>query len=324
MSRSQAPSRAARAAALACILILCAPSAARGSAGAGPTRPAAAGPAALLPAGALGYSPVGEDRLYSSETLFDLIDGGAEVYRAFNVRRVASRRYGRRGAPDILVDVFDMGSSRDAFGAYHHDMRDGRDPGIGDESEIGGGALAFRKGRFFVSIVALDDTGPAREAMLALGRAIAGRIPRPGAAPEVLRLLPAEGLDPARVSYFHDWTYLNTRCALAEDNLLLLDGETEGILARYRGTGGGSGGAGTGSFTLMVVRYPSAARARRALAGFLSGYLPAADADGVGRRADGTWAAARAAGELVVVVLDAADRPGIGRLVEQILRARGR
>ena len=74
-----------------------------------------------------GNRQAGKESPVTADTLFDFIDGGAEVYRSFNVQRVVSRRYGRTGAPDLMADLFDMGSSRDAFGAYHHDIRDGKE-----------------------------------------------------------------------------------------------------------------------------------------------------------------------------------------------------
>ena len=251
-------------------------------------------PASLLPGRVLGYVPQEKDGVYTADTLYELLDGGAEVYRSFHVRRVVSRRYGKPGAPDILADLFDMGSSRDAFGAYHHDIRDGRDATAGTESDMAGSSLSLWKDRYFVSLVALSDSPETRQAVLELGREIAAKIRGTGERPEILRLLPRAGLQKKLVSYFHDWTYLNTRHVIADENLLLL------------------------------VRYPTKERAKQALERFLAGYLPGADREGIARRKDGKWAAARAAGDLVLVVLDAAERPDIGKMVSEVRRARAR
>jgi len=284
-------------------------------------------PASLLPGQALGYVLQDKDGVYTADTLHELIDGGAEVYRSFHVRRVVSRRYGKPGSPDILADLFDMGSSRDAFGAYHHDIRDGKDATAGVESDMAGSSLSFWKDRYFVSLVALADTPDTRQAVLELGREIAARIRGTGERPEILRLLPRVGLQKERVSYFHDWTYLNTRHVIADENLLLLDEETEGVLARYRDEAGKPAQPGKGSrpsHLLLLVRYPTEERAKQALVKFLAGYLPGADRQGIARRKDGKWAASQATGDLVVVVLDAAEKPDIGKLVSEVQRARSR
>lgn len=274
-------------------------------------------PAELLPDDVQGYVPQGKDGLYTPENLFDLLNGGAEVYRSFNVRLVVNRRYGKPDAPDIMVDLFDMASSADAFGAYHHDMREGETADVGHESERMGSALFFWKDRYYVSILAMRETQETERAVLALGRAIAANIPNPGVKPEILSWLPREGLQPTQITYFHDWAYLNTRFHLGDDNLLELDRETEGVLARYRSAAGSS-------FLLMLTRYPSDGRAGPALARFLGGYLPGADRPGVARRPDGKWAAARSSGDLVVVVLDADNRPDIEQLVAGVNEARTR
>ena len=281
-------------------------------------------PASLLPDGIDGYAPGEEDGIYTHDTLFQLIDGSAEVYRAFNVRLTVSRLYVKPDVPDIIADVFDMGSSRDAFGAYHHDLREGEDAGIGHESEYAGGALYFWKDRFFVSILAFDETAGTERAVRALGRAIAGKIPRHGAKPEILRLLPRNGPRAAQVTYFHDWTYLNTRRFIADENLLGLDRETEGILARYRSEDRAAERQRRDSFVLLLARYPSARLAGKALESFLAGYLSGASPQGALRRDDGTWAAAWRIDDVVVAVLDAVDEGAIGRLAAEVGEAADR
>ena len=52
----------------------------------------------LLPAEIQGFKPGGRDEIYSFDNLFKLIDGGAEVYRALNVRTVLDRRYVKKDA----------------------------------------------------------------------------------------------------------------------------------------------------------------------------------------------------------------------------------
>lgn len=289
-------------------------------------------PARLLPPGFAGYAPLEPDGRYTADTLFDLIDGGAEVYRSFNVRIVVSRRYGRPGAPDITADIFDMGLSADAFGAYHHDLREEGGVGIGQESELAAGALAFWSDRYFVSIVAFDEAPAIQRAVLELGRAIASRIGRSGRAPAITRLPAGAGLRTEHLIYFHDWVYLNTRRFLADDNLLLLDRDTEGILVRCRGEAGAAAAeratgpktAADAPFLLLLVRYPSEERARRALERFRAGHLPAADPEGVARRDDGRWAAAGRTGDLVAVVLEAGARPDMTGLLSSLARSRAR
>jgi hypothetical protein len=62
-----------------------------------------------------------EDRSFDPVTIFDYIDGAGEVYRAYNMQKCISRRYTTQNGPPIVMDIFDMGSSEDAFGVFTHD-----------------------------------------------------------------------------------------------------------------------------------------------------------------------------------------------------------
>jgi hypothetical protein len=278
----------------------------------------------LLPAEIQGFKPDGRDRIYNFDNLFALIDGEAEVYRALNVRTVLDRRYAKEGAPGIIVDVFDMGSSQDAFGAYHHDMREEKDAKIGQESEYAGGALYFWKDRYYVSVVALGETEDSTRAVLALGKAIAAGIPRKGAVPKPVEWLPPTGLISAQVHYFHDWVSLNRRYAIAEENLLELDRKTEGVLARYRCGSQAEGETRSQPFVLVLIDYPSRDDAERAHRRFLDKYLPRADEQGAARTKDSLWAGSRQVGTLFVGVFDAPNRAEVLRLLDEVSHAHGR
>ncbi len=216
-------------------------------------------PASLLPDGARGWERRGIDGDYGPDTLFDLIDGGAEVYRAFNVLRVVSRRYVHADRADIVVDIFDMGSPRDAFGAYHFDMREGEEAGIGAESELVGSSLAFWKGPFFVSLTPLDDDPVIRDAVLSLGRKIAAAAAEDAPPPALLSFLPPKGLVESQVHYFHDERILGLLLPLDGKAVPGLSDRTEGIVARYR-----PGTSDSSLSTLLLIVYPTEGDARKA------------------------------------------------------------
>ena len=277
----------------------------------------------LLPGEIQGFRPGGRDRIYDFDNLFELIDGEAEVYRALNVRTVLDRRYVKKGAPAILVDLFDMGSSQDAFGAYHYDMREEKDAKIGQESEYAGGTLHFWKDRYYVSVVALDETEDSTRAVLALGKSIAAAIPRTGTAPKLVEWLPAKGLIRAQVHYFHDWVSLNRRYAIAAENLLELSRRTEGVLARYRSRLHATGETQSQTFVLVLICYPSRRDAEQAHQRFLEQYLPNADEQGAVRTKENLWAGSHQVGTLFVGVFDAPTRAEVLRLMGEVSRAYG-
>jgi len=248
----------------------------------------------LLPDSVAGYKAGGAAEFFDGDNLFSLIDGGAEVYRSLNVRRVVSRRYEGPGAVEILVDIFDMGSPADAFGAYHHDIREGESAGTGQESEYQGGSLYFWKGRYFVSVVSLRRGTGVKKAVLSLGRAVAGAVRSEGTPPDLVAELPATGLLKSHLHYFHDWALFSRYVGLSGENPLGLSEKTEGVVGRYKSP----------RMIGLVIRYPSAKAAQSASGSFTDEVLAGKGA-GRPKRLDEGWAAFRIDGKLLWLVLEA-------------------
>jgi hypothetical protein len=253
-------------------------------------------------------------RTYDSRTIFDYIDGAGEVYRSYRFRSLEARRLEREGRPALLVDLFDMGSPEDAFGVFTHDL-DGEAQGIGQGSTYKAGLLSFWKDRWFVSIQAEEETPEARAAALALGRRIAASIPSEGRPPDLLGLLPREGLQAGRVRAFHDHLVLRHHLPLFRDNLLLLDAETAVVLAPY-----GEPPSGT---RLLLVRYPGERRAEEARRAFAGAFLAGDEGRGVARTAEGSFAGARRGGAVLAVVLGAPSEREARRLLDGAAAATG-
>lgn len=280
-----------------------------------------AGPEAFFPAEVDGWRPAGPEESYAAETLYQYIDGAAEVYLALGVVGARAMRYARDGQPEIIADVFDMGSGAGAYGAFHHDVRSGQPVGIGAESEQDGGALAFWKGRHFVSVIAVGEGPGVPEAVVALGRRIAAALPDGGAPPAIAARLPERGLDATRVHLVTNHALLNRHFFVADADLFGFGPGVVGIVAAYRAGGpdagvGAAGGADAGGgvgepYRLLLVSYPGAAgadAAATALSRFRAAFLAEAGADGALRLENGRWTAARAIGPLLAVALDAPSR----------------
>jgi hypothetical protein len=236
------------------------------------------------------------DHVYDAETIFQYIDGAGEVYRSYNMKLLVSRRFHKDGRPDIVVDLFDMGTSQDAFGVFTHDL-DGENMDIGQGSNYKAGLLSFWKDRYFGSVFAEEETGDTKPAVLELGRTIAGAIPKKGPVPRLLSYLPPDGLDTGRVTYFHNYSVLNYHFFVADKDILLLEQTASAVLAPYM-----TGGAKS---YLLVASYPDEAKAARAYESFSKNYLPDAKKTGIVRTEDRRWTASAKAGDIVIVVFSA-------------------
>jgi len=250
----------------------------------------------LIPREINGWKATHEGRVYNRQTIFDYLDGAGEVYLAYDFRQVFTRPYERDGEAPILVDIFDMGCSEDAFGIFSFE-RENEDRLLGQGSEYGGGLLRFWKGRFFVSILARRETAASKVGVLAIGQAIDRTIPETGPLPTLLRRLPPAGLLPHSVRYFHQHASLNYHYFLSDQNLLNLGTHTEAVLARYSGE--------EGKAYLLLVQYGSPAPAQAAAENFLRHYLPEGQEAGLAQCEDGQWVGVRSRAQWVAVVLEA-------------------
>jgi hypothetical protein len=245
------------------------------------------------------------DQTFDAETIFDYIDGAGEVYRSYNMKLLVARRFHKDGKPDIVVDLFDMGSPADAFGVFTHDL-DGEDLAVGQGSAYKSGLLSFWKDRFFGSVYTEEETAETKGLVLELGRRIAAAVPGEGAKPALLGFLPPEGLEAARVRFFHNFSVLNYHYFVADTDILLLGQGTDVALASYGGKDARS--------TLIVAAYPDGGAAAKARDSFSRAYMPEAAERGAVRTENGKWTAVRVHGRFVVVIFDmvsertAADR----------------
>ena len=231
--------------------------------------------------------------VYDRRSLFDYIDGGAELYLAFDFVKATACEYSAGKEDFIKVDIFEMKRAWGAFGAFAHG-RESIASEVGQGSEYVAGLLTFWKDRFYVSVLGYPETAAKRKAVYEIARAIAALIPGIGETPALIGALPKQGLVEASVRTFRHHALQNDYAFLSHDNLLGIGpGQGEAVLARYRQDGG--------RYVLLVVEAPvpqSAAKAERALvAGPLAGKNP-------GKLRD-RWAGVRRSAQRLFIVLDA-------------------
>lgn len=202
-----------------------------------------------LPIEVDGWQASGEDEIYDTESIFSYIDGHAEVYLAYGMKRCLARRYrGPENAGDIVLDLFELESSEDAFGVFTQD-RDGEDVDVGQGALLRPGWLSFWKGRWFGSVYAEVESESSRAAVTAIATAAAAVIDEEGAPPSLIAALPANGLEQRSVRFLHTQGILNTAVFVGTDNFLGLDRHTDGALGQYRFEDGNA--------WLLLVDYPT-------------------------------------------------------------------
>jgi len=142
--------------------------------------------------------------LYDKETLFDRIDGEAELYFPYGFERLAYARYAnRQNDQDVIeADVYEMGSLLDAFGIYAtYRRKDGADIAIGVEGTVSPAQLFFYQGRYFVRLQGIGTRDPGEDKFLSCARAISGNLPRVAGGPRELDAFRFSAIEPKSERY---------------------------------------------------------------------------------------------------------------------------
>lgn len=215
------------------------------------------------------------EKIYS-KTIFDYMDGAGELYLAYRFRELHVYRYTSRVEDEILLELYWMESSDDAFGLLSADWG-GERIQIGTSKALalyGAGLLRLWSDNLYVRIMASQETKAAREAILSIAGSICTARSQPPP-PMLVRTLPSSTADHLairsdRLCFLRSHLVLNSHYFISTGNLLQLDRDVEAVIAEYRS----SPGLADKSPRLLLIRYPSAERSRRTLQLFLKTYLP--------------------------------------------------
>ena len=268
-----------------------------------------------LPSEADGWKTGREDQIFTRDDIFDYVDGGGEIYLAYDFQFVFVREYVREGAPSIVVEVYQMSSSEDAFGVFTHDP-DGEDVDLGQGALYGAGLLRFWKDKVFVRLMADRETPEAKALIMGLAAGIVGAIPGEGPEPNLIGCLPKEGLKPKSLRYFHTLISLNAHFYLANVNILNLSPETRVAMARFERAGSQA--------RVLLVEYPTVERAidaeRRFAEMFLIERFMADRKLPPKKLEDGKYAGLSRDGRHLVIVVEADKKPDLEWLMRSISR----
>jgi hypothetical protein len=264
--------------------------------------------ASLLPSQANGWSTADSDHYYNNETLYDYIDGGAELYISYGFDKVISRRYTCSNEPDIVVEIFDMIEPRNAFGAFTN-MREKNQHQFGQGSQQIEGSLIFWKDHYFISLVVEKYTDKSLQAIQEIAHFIDNAIPKQGNLPSVLQYLPSQDSVPEGYCYFHHYIWLNSFYYISNNNILNIDASTNAVIAKY--------GPPDKRVYFLVVQYPNTETALAAYDKFINQFSPELKKKDAIELEDKTWHTASLQGTMVAAVFNAPGKNKAIELIEQ-------
>jgi hypothetical protein len=242
-------------------------------------------------------------------SLYDYIDGGAELYISYGYRNAVSRKYLKQGQPEVVVEIFDMNTPANAFGVFSN-TRYEEDYSYGQGSQYVEGALFFWKGKYYVSVMTTEETKESMSLVHELGRIISEKITETGSEPAILDLLPSEGLDKSGILYFHHYIWLNSFYFIADEDFLLIGDNTCAVLAKY--------GPPHNRSYVLIIRYNDNETAVKAYNNFLNEYFPEGKHREISQLEDHRWMSVKLEGNVLFGVFNGISEEHVKGLMTEV------
>lgn len=124
-----------------------------------------------------GWEKTSETRIFAAKDLWQYIDGDAEQYVSAGVVSTSTADYKYQGQLEAVVDVFTMkdegGAAKVMGGAQSPEAKNIQ---LGDAAIAMTQSVAFRKGPYFVRIVAYEAVPNGQQPLLALAHAVEAKL----------------------------------------------------------------------------------------------------------------------------------------------------
>lgn len=263
----------------------------------------------LLPADIDGWEAGPTRNVDTSAGLYEYIDGGAELYISYGFKRLIVRKYRREGQPDIKADIFDMGTSQNAFGVFGYSQETVEND-FGQGSQSSEGLILFWKNRYYVSLLCFPQTPESKEAITKLAKQIAASIKETGPLPGIIDLLPQNGLVKESIRYFYHYIWLNSFHFISDKNVFYIDDSTEALLAKY--------GEKKRRSVLLIIKYRDANESKRALKSFIRNVEPGLLKRDAVKNDKGKWTACVREGRYLVGVFNGESRERVLSLIKSV------
>ena len=137
-----------------------------------------------------GWTRSGKAEFFDKDTLFNLVDGEAEVYFPYGFKGAVSASYTKGGdkTKEANVELYEMGSLLDAYGVYST-MRDTESEQVDVGAEGFGGTtqVMFYVDKYFIKARVYSEA--ARGELLSFAKAVANELPADKKKPAQLALV---------------------------------------------------------------------------------------------------------------------------------------
>ena len=141
-----------------------------------------------------GWKPYEKPQVFSRNTLYEYIDGAADLYLKLDFQELEVVEYRNEKKAAVTVEVYRHRTPNHAFGIYSQErLADASFLDIGAQGYYENNVLNFVKGLYYVKINSYNTGADDREILLNFGRKVAQNLEGKNSLPAILSSFPPEG-----------------------------------------------------------------------------------------------------------------------------------
>ena len=208
-----------------------------------------------------------EGRVLSTvQEMSDYMNGGAELYFAYNFSQLGLKKFINEDNLEIVVELYEMKDNECAYGVLSFDLS-GKRVDTGTIGIYDLGLLRFWKGKYFCRILMWQGFEDNEETIFKISKIIEKNIGHSeDEIPELVNLLPSQGLIENSIHYFFHNNPLNNFYYISSENIFNLGENAKAVIADYVPDE-------NGKFYLMIIRYKYEIKGFEAYKKFLNVYF---------------------------------------------------
>jgi len=141
-----------------------------------------------------GWNQAGEIQTFIPKTLYEYINGAADLYLAYDFEELKVAEYHNEKKASVTIDVYRHKTPMDAFGIYSQErLPNANYLDIGVQGYYEKNALNVLSGSYYMKISSFNTGAEDQEILLAFGKKVSANLGEKGALPSILTAFPKEG-----------------------------------------------------------------------------------------------------------------------------------
>jgi hypothetical protein len=124
------------------------------------------------------WNPIGDPQTAEGDDLFQLINGGAEIYHEYGFKRAVIQSYEHINGLSLNIEIYEMEDPLSAYGVFSFKTGSkGKEKDVGMDALLEDYYLNFWKGEFVVTLIGFDASSATQEALLEFAKKIESTLP---------------------------------------------------------------------------------------------------------------------------------------------------